>query len=121
MLTTDCRESFSEELKQGLRTAVDQAMGPKEDITLDPPVCQADGTWTGGLAIERGAKPVKANTRCYTLANSYQAPKSTWSPAVNAKINGSFDKKNIMTHDVIMVRCSALFAMYTFILSYHYR
>ncbi|KAJ7127687.1 hypothetical protein C8R44DRAFT_873501 [Mycena epipterygia] len=95
-------ESFPQELKTNLKTAVEKAMGPSELITLEPPVCNTDGTWKGGLAFEHGAKPVKPDTRCYTLANSYQAPKETWSPAANAKINGTFNANNLLYQELIV-------------------
>lgn len=84
-------------------------MGPTESITLDPPVRHEDGTWTGGLAIERGdgrCKPVKDNTRCYTIANSYQSQKGIWAPAQTSKINGSFDENNLMRRNLNIVCCS---------------
>ncbi|KAJ7138976.1 hypothetical protein C8R44DRAFT_727099 [Mycena epipterygia] len=93
-----------------IKTAVEKVMGPSELITLEPPVCNADGTWKGGLAFEHGAKPVKPDTCCYTLANLYQAPKETWSPAANetwspaanAKINGTFNANNLLYQELIV-------------------
>ncbi|KAJ7638068.1 hypothetical protein B0H17DRAFT_1149274 [Mycena rosella] len=74
----------SQEARTQLQEAADAAMGPSESITLEAPVRDAEGNWSGGLAIERGdgrCKPVKEDTRCYTLANSYQSQKGIWSPA----------------------------------------
>ena len=93
-------------IKDNLLAAANAAMGPSEDITLHPPVRASDGTWSGGLAIERGdsCKPVKPGTRCYTLANSYQIQKGTWAPAQGSKVNGEFDEHNLMRRNLNIVR-----------------
>lgn len=98
---------YSDELKDALRSAVDAAMGPKEDITLAGPVRNANGNWSGGLLMERGddrCKPVKAGTRCYTIANSYQTPKEMWSPMAQSKVNGAIDEGNLLRRNLILVR-----------------
>jgi hypothetical protein len=101
------RELISDEAKTNLRAATEAAMGPRELITLKPPVRNADGSWTGGLAIERGdgrCTPVKPNTRCYTIANSYQTQKGIWAPAQGSKVNGTFDENNLMRRNLNIVR-----------------
>ncbi|KAJ7697017.1 hypothetical protein B0H17DRAFT_1197749 [Mycena rosella] len=93
----------SQEARTQLQEAADAAMGPSESITLEAPVRDAEGNWSGGLAIERGdgrCKPVKEDTRCYTLANSYQSQKGIWSPAQTSKVNGSFDDNNLMRRNL---------------------
>ncbi|KAF8188859.1 hypothetical protein K438DRAFT_2145867 [Mycena galopus ATCC 62051] len=101
--------------KDQLRAAADAAMGPSELITLEPPVRREDGTWTGGLAIERGdghCKPVKTGTRCYTIANSYQNQKKIWGPAQGSKVNGAFDDNNLLRRNLnIAVAPFAMTAM----------
>ncbi|KAJ7501342.1 hypothetical protein B0H11DRAFT_1908212 [Mycena galericulata] len=97
--------AYSNELKDNLRAAVDAAMGPTELITLAGPVRDKDGHWSGGLAMERGddrCKPVKEGTRCYTIANSYQAPKEMWSPMALSKVNGSLDDGNVIRRNLIL-------------------
>ncbi|KAJ7934024.1 hypothetical protein B0H13DRAFT_2306049 [Mycena leptocephala] len=89
--------------KANLLAATKAAMGPSELITLNPPVRDATGEWIGGLAIERGdgrCNPVKPDTRCYTIANSYQSQKGTWAPAQASKVNGSFDENNLMRRNL---------------------
>ncbi|KAJ7714586.1 hypothetical protein B0H16DRAFT_1807666 [Mycena metata] len=98
-------ECFPAQAKEDLRKAVEVAMGPKELITLGPPTRDADGNWTGGLAMERGddrCKPVKAGTRCYTWVNSYQNPRETWSPMALAKVNGAINDSNLMRKNLIL-------------------
>ncbi|KAJ7679693.1 hypothetical protein B0H17DRAFT_1206482 [Mycena rosella] len=93
----------SQEARTQLQEAADAAMGPSESITLEAPVRDAEGNWSGGLAIERGdgrCKPVKKDTRCYTLANSYQSQKGIWSPAQTSKVNDSFDDNNLMRRNL---------------------
>jgi hypothetical protein len=94
--------------KANLRLATDQAMGNKEDITLEPPFLKPDGTWTGGLAIERGCQPVKQNTRCYTIANSFQSQRGTWAPTQGSKVNGAFDEDNLLRRNLNIVRYHSL-------------
>ncbi|KAJ6526008.1 hypothetical protein B0H19DRAFT_908759, partial [Mycena capillaripes] len=80
-------------------------MGPEELITLKPPVRDQDGNWTGGLLVERGDdrwKPVKEGTRCYTGANSYQAPRALWSPMAQAKVNGAISEANLIRKNLIL-------------------
>ncbi|KAJ7938873.1 hypothetical protein B0H13DRAFT_1467210, partial [Mycena leptocephala] len=80
-------------------------MGPSEQISLEPPVRHEDGTWTGGLAMERGddrCKAVKEGTRCYTIANSYQSPREMWSPMAQSKVNGAIDAGNVIRRDLIL-------------------
>lgn len=88
-------------------------MGPPDLITLEPPVCDATGTYSGGLAIERDDRcsPVKPGTRCYTIANSYQSQKGIWSPAQGSKVNGSFDENNLMRRNLNIV-CVPLLSRY---------
>ncbi|KAJ7875413.1 hypothetical protein B0H13DRAFT_2348154 [Mycena leptocephala] len=86
--------------KANLRHATDEAMGNKDNITLEPPVLKPDGTWTGGLAIERGCEPVKQNTRCYTIANSFQSQRGTWAPTQGSKVNGAFDEDNLLRRNL---------------------
>ncbi|KAJ6467225.1 hypothetical protein DFH09DRAFT_1111991 [Mycena vulgaris] len=97
--------AFPQTVKDNLRAAVDAAMGPKELITLTPPVRDEHGNWTGGLAMERGddrCKPVKSGTRCYTIANSYQSPREMWSPMAQSKVNGSIDAGNLLRKNLIL-------------------
>ncbi|KAJ7892119.1 hypothetical protein B0H14DRAFT_2200228, partial [Mycena olivaceomarginata] len=80
-------------------------MGPVEEITLNGPVRDKDGNWSGGILMERGddrCKPVKEGTRCHTIANSYQAPRELWSPMAQSKVNGSFDAGNLLRKNLIL-------------------
>ncbi|KAJ7828423.1 hypothetical protein B0H13DRAFT_1917074 [Mycena leptocephala] len=72
-------------VKANLHHATDEAMGNKDDITLEPPILKPDGTWTSGLAIKHGCEPVKQNTHCYTIANSFQSQWGTWAPTQGSK------------------------------------
>ncbi|KAF8173421.1 hypothetical protein K438DRAFT_1772224 [Mycena galopus ATCC 62051] len=91
-----------EEAKAALRDAAKAVIGPLNAATLKAPVRKEDGTWEGGLAFERNdaCKPVKPGTRCYTIANSYQAARGTWSPAAASKINGSFNESNLLRRNL---------------------
>ncbi|KAJ7894233.1 hypothetical protein B0H14DRAFT_3657462 [Mycena olivaceomarginata] len=96
-------EMIPEPVKNALRSTVEAAMGDPELITREAPVCSEDGSWTGGILLERTdvCKAVKAGTRCYTLANSYQSPKEMWSPTAASKVNGSFSEHNLICQNLI--------------------
>ncbi|KAJ7245189.1 hypothetical protein B0H12DRAFT_1235908 [Mycena haematopus] len=93
------------EVKEDLRQAVKDAMGPPELITRHAPVRDEHGNWSGGILMERGddrCKPVKDGTRCYTVANSYQSPRELWSPAAGSKVNGSIGENNVIRCNLIL-------------------
>ncbi|KAF7350556.1 hypothetical protein MSAN_01615300 [Mycena sanguinolenta] len=94
--------SMPEADKEALRKVAEAVIGPRESVSLQAPMHKDDGTWVGGLAFERSdaCKPVKHNTRCYTIANSYQTARGTWAPASSSKVCGSFDENNQMRHDL---------------------
>ena len=70
-------------------------MGNKADRTLSRPkkITSSNGEtiYVGGLLFERSdwAEPVKPETRCYTIASSYQQPKGLTAPAKPCKLGGS--------------------------------
>ncbi|KAJ7265824.1 hypothetical protein C8J57DRAFT_1620987 [Mycena rebaudengoi] len=96
---------FPQDVKDNLRAAVDAAMGPLEEISLERPTCDDDGNWSGGLAIERGeggCNPVKPGCRCYTIANSYQSAKGVMAPVKEAKVVGGFSENNLMRRNITL-------------------
>ncbi|KAJ7635877.1 hypothetical protein B0H17DRAFT_1217245 [Mycena rosella] len=68
----------SQEARTQLQEAADAAMGPSESITLEAPVRDAEGNWSGGLAIERGDGVAEG----YLVA------------CADIEVNGSFDDNN---------------------------
>ena len=70
-------------------------MGNKADKTLSrlKKITGSNGEpiYVRGLLFERTdwAEPVKPETRCYTIASSYQQPKGLTAPAKPCKLEGS--------------------------------
>ncbi|KAJ6493868.1 hypothetical protein DFH09DRAFT_1104331 [Mycena vulgaris] len=78
------------EARENLRQAANATMGPLEEITLEPPVHAADGSWIAG----------QARYPLLHIASSHKSQKGIWVPAQASKINGSFDKNNLMHHNL---------------------
>ncbi|TFK78861.1 hypothetical protein K466DRAFT_441144, partial [Polyporus arcularius HHB13444] len=65
------------EYQKAMDDAREAALGPREDRTPDKPTL-VDGVYQGGTLWERHRRAVHVSTseRCYTLVQSYQAPRN---------------------------------------------
>jgi hypothetical protein len=91
---------------EDLNAARDKCLGPDELITRNKAV-KSGGVYQGGVAFERNSRacPVKRNTRCYTVGNSYEGPTKIMAPNKNAKVKDfdSVDESLEMRRDLLMV------------------
>jgi len=80
---------YTETMKEDLVQTWDECLGPKELPTCEAPT-KTGLTYTGGTHFERNgqAKPVKENTRCYTIGNSYKGPTKIMAPCMGGKVTG---------------------------------
>ncbi|KAJ7235814.1 hypothetical protein C8J57DRAFT_1728458 [Mycena rebaudengoi] len=81
---------FPQDVKDNLRAAVDAAMGPLEEISLERPTCDDDGNWSGGLAIERGE------------GGCNPSAKGVMAPVKEAKVVGGFSENNLMRRNITL-------------------
>jgi len=83
-------------MKEDLVQTWDECLGPKELPTCEAPT-KTGLTYTGGTHFERNgqAKPVKENTRCYTIGNSYKGPTKIMAPCTGGKVTGDKDAEAI--------------------------
>ncbi|RDX41183.1 hypothetical protein OH76DRAFT_1489674 [Lentinus brumalis] len=75
------------EYQKAMDDAREAALGPREDRTPDKPTL-VDGVYQGGTLWERHRRAVHVSTseRCYTLVQSYQAPRNLVGPSAGVKI-----------------------------------
>ena len=95
---------YTREEKEALLSARDCCLGKKEDRTRQSPTKMPDGTFIGGTAFERNkrANPVKPDTRCYSIGNSFETPTKIMAPCADNKITGDMDA------DVLRMRTGLL-------------
>jgi hypothetical protein len=105
----------SAEAKERLRNFRDRCLGPVELRSREKPTRQGN-KWIGGVHFERNfrAKPVKSNTRCYTVGNSYESPTKIQAPCATGKFEGDDDI------EVIELRRDILQVLFFFIFFFFY-
>jgi len=83
-------------MKEDMVQARDECLGPKELQTRKAPT-KTGSTYAGGTHFECNgqAKPVKENTWCYTIGNSYGGLKKIMAPCTGRKVTGDKDAKAI--------------------------
>lgn len=93
-------------MMEDLNAARDKCLGPDQLITRSKAV-KSGGVYQGGVAFERNSRacPVKPNTRCYTVGNSYEGPTKIMAPNKNTKVkdSDSVDESLEMRTDLLMV------------------
>lgn len=93
-------------MMDNLNAARDKCLGPDELITRNK-AAKSGGVYQGGVAFERNGRacPVKRNTRCYTVGNSYEGPTKIMAPNKNAKAKDfdGVDESLEMRRDLLMV------------------
>ena len=73
-------------MKDDLISVRDQCLGPKELRTREAPT-KIGSAYQGGTHFERNdrANPVKPNTRCYTIGNTFEGPTKIMAPGKHGK------------------------------------
>lgn len=115
LITIQCtREHISEYLQKVLLAARDAMLGPRELRSREAPELDATGEVTGGTFFERGAgtghfpTPVKTNTRCFTLASSFEHSPAKMAPVAAGKVYaGEQDANNKLRKDAVLVRSTS--------------
>ncbi|KAI0710846.1 hypothetical protein C8Q76DRAFT_798371 [Earliella scabrosa] len=76
------------ELEALIHDARDQSLGAREKRGANKARVDADGNWTDGVRWERSplAVNVEGAPRCYTIGQSYQAPRNMSGPARGARV-----------------------------------
>jgi hypothetical protein len=84
--------------------ARDLCLGKKEERSRDRATRMPDGTYVGGTAFERNkrANPVKANTRCFSVGNSFEAPTKIMAPCADNKITGNDDADAVKMRQTLL-------------------
>lgn len=106
-LTSPNSRILTREDKSSVIDARDLCLGNKEDRTPDRAVKLDKETWSGGVAFERNrrAKPVKPNTRCYSLGNSFETQTKIMAPCANNKITGARDEEAVKMRQQLLKVC----------------
>ncbi|KAG6903766.1 hypothetical protein DXG01_015067, partial [Tephrocybe rancida] len=83
--------------------ARDNALGPRHLRTREKPKLNEKGEKTGGVAFERCEHAKALNdTRCHTLAFSYEGPKKLVAPAAPGKMRGpELNATQVMRRDLL--------------------
>jgi hypothetical protein len=81
------RDVWGPELETQATEARKNAFGPLEEMSPSKPIRQLDGTYRGGLLVERSdrAANVKDAPRAYTLGISYEVQPNLHGPAPGNK------------------------------------
>jgi len=110
-LTSSNSRILTREDKSSVIDARDLCLGNKEDRTPNRTVKLDKETWSGGTAFERNrcAKPIKPNTRCYSVGNSFESQTRIMAPCASNKITGARDEEAVkMRQQLLKVRVTFL-------------
>ena len=83
------RGIIGSELETLINQARDQSLGAREKRGANKAYVDIDGNWTEGVRWERSplAVNVEGAPRCYTIGQSYQAPRNMSGPARGARVS----------------------------------
>lgn len=93
-------------MKDNLINVRDKCLGPKELRTQAAPR-KIGSKYQGGTTFERNdrANPVKPNTRCYTIGNTFEGPTKIMAPCKDGKLAGDGDTESLqLRSDLLKVR-----------------
>ena len=96
---------YTTKMKEDLLQVRDECLGPKELRTRAAPV-KIGSVYQGGTHFERNdrANPVKPNTRCYTIGNTYEGPTKIMAPCKDGKLAGDRDTELLqLRHQLLQV------------------
>ncbi|KAJ7223819.1 hypothetical protein C8J57DRAFT_1022661, partial [Mycena rebaudengoi] len=70
----------------------DDLVGDPKKATAEKATQQKDGTWKGGINIERSERSINLGTRCYTISTTVQTQLNMHAPAKGSKDGPDPDK-----------------------------
>lgn len=100
-------------MKEDLIQVRDKCLGPKELRTRAAPTKKGPA-YQGGTHFERNdrANPVKPNTRCYTIGNTFEGPTKIMAPCKDGKLARDGDGDSESDTDALQLRSQLLKARY---------
>ena len=106
MMLTSRSGIIETELRDLIDAARDESLGPHADRGAHKAFVGTDGKWTGGIRWERSplAVNVEGAPRCYTIGQSYQAPRNMSGPARGARVgDGELREHHVLRQKIARV------------------
>ena len=103
---------YSEKMKHDIISVRDTCLGPKELRTRAAPI-KIGSKYLGGTHFERndGANPVKPNTRCYTIGNTFEGPTKIMAPCKDGKLTGDGNMEALQLRSDLLKVKNPLFSL----------